>query len=795
MTSRRLVADLRSRRDEALVALLHARPDLVSPVPVDFGQLAGRAAGLSSVYAALDQLDGLSFAVAETLCVLPQPTTYADLCRRFGGDPSAGLEQLRSLALVWGGDDALFLAPAVRQLLPDPAGLGPPLRTALDWLTVAEQEGIAADLGLPADDRTPPREAITAVLTDPARLEALLADLPPAAVELVDRLAAGPATGSLPGPVRRVPAAQAGTPVEDLLARGLVVAVDERTIVLPREVGLHRRGGIVPREVVPRPPELVAIPHDPTRVDRTAADSASTTLRRVEELLESWGRSGPPPLRSGGLGVRELRRTAARLTVDEATAALLIETAYAAGLLDRSWRAEDPWLPTPAYDEWLARPPERRWAALAAAWLHSPRAAAAVGTRDPQERPVAALSAEVATMEAPDVRARLLAELAGLPPGAAPQPPTLLARMRWLRPRRAAVDEPLIVATLREAELLGVTGLGALSRPGRVLAGAAGDPATDRSAAVAAELAPLLPAPVDFVLLQADLTAVAPGPLTRELTAELTLVADVESRGGATVYRFTPASVRRALDAGRSAADLHRLLAESSRTPVPQPLRYLVDDLARRHGRIRVGTATAYVRCDDEAVLTELLADRRSDGLQLRRLAPTVLSAGAAVSAVLEHLREWGYAPMPEGSAGEVVVRRPDSQRCPAAPRPWFAQAGRGNRRSPTDAQLAAVVGALRATDQASSSAEDSRAVIGGTGGTGLQRTTPAQTLGTLLSAAAAGERLCIGYVNAAGRASVRVIRPISVEGGVLSAHDQLSGEVRTFALHRVTGIGPAPPG
>ena len=40
----------------------------------------------------------------------------------------------------------------------------------------------------------------------------------------------------------------------------------------------------------------------------------------------------------------------------------------------------------------------------------------------------------------------------------------------------------------------------------------------------------------------------------------LGVLADVESKGGATVYRFTPESVRRALDAGRSASDLHAFL-------------------------------------------------------------------------------------------------------------------------------------------------------------------------------------------------------------------------------------------
>ncbi|MBR7678422.1 helicase-associated domain-containing protein, partial [Streptomyces daliensis] len=177
---------------------------------------------------------------------------------------------------------------------------------------------------------------------------------------------------------------------------------------------------------------------------------------------------------------------------------------------------------------------------------------------------------------------------------------------------------------LEEAELLGFTGRGALASYARPFLlddgrGDPGDPSEPESGARARELtpvelasaaeraadalAPLLPEPLDHVLLQADLTAVAPGPLERALAATLGALADVESKGGATVYRFSPASVRRGLDAGLTATDVHAFLAAHSRTPVPQPLTYLVDDVARRHGRLRVGAASSYVRCDDDALL------------------------------------------------------------------------------------------------------------------------------------------------------------------------------------------------
>src|SRR5207253_5339500 len=89
----------------------------------------------------------------------------------------------------------------------------------------------------------------------------------------------------------------------------------------------------------------------------------------------------------------------------------------------------------------------------------------------------------------------------------------------------------------------------------------------------------LLPAPVDHVLLQTDLTMVVPGPPEPGLAAELDVIGVVES---ASVYRVTTDSVRRSLDAGYTAAELHALFARRSRMPVPQTLTYLIDDVARR---------------------------------------------------------------------------------------------------------------------------------------------------------------------------------------------------------------------
>ncbi|KJK56201.1 WYL domain-containing protein, partial [Saccharothrix sp. ST-888] len=70
-----------------------------------------------------------------------------------------------------------------------------------------------------------------------------------------------------------------------------------------------------------------------------------------------------------------------------------------------------------------------------------------------------------------------------------------------------------------------------------------------------------------------------------------------------------------------------------------------------------------------------------------------------------------------------------------------------------------------------------------------LPRTAAADTLAALQTAVLLGERMWIGYINAEGLASQRVVDPVKVEGGFVTAYDHLTDEVRTFALHRITGV------
>src|SRR5262249_54813374 len=153
----------------------------------------------------------------------------------------------------------------------------------------------------------------------------------------------------------------------------------------------------------------------------------------------------------------------------------------------------------------------------------------------------------------------------------------IAALLAWRAPRRGGrLRDEVVRLACAEATAVGLMARGAVTSAARALL-------ADGPTAAAKQMAEAMPEPRDHGLVQADLTVVAPGPLEPELAAEMALVADVESAGGATVYRIGEASVRRALDAGRAAAELHEMFRTRSRTPVPQSLSYLIDDVARRH--------------------------------------------------------------------------------------------------------------------------------------------------------------------------------------------------------------------
>jgi hypothetical protein len=561
-------------------------------------------------------------------------------------------------------------------------------------------------------------------------------------------------------------------------------------------------------ELHPEPPPVESSARP--GVDPAGAGQALEAVRHVEALLAALAEDPAPVLRTVGLGVRELKKLARSIGLTEPVTALLLEVSYAAGLLSHTdpYNPDQRWLPTPAYDHWRKAPLPQRWAMLARTWLTMTRAPVMVGQRDEKDRPISALSFETNRLAAATARRQALDVLASLPEGGSADPEVVLARLAWQSPRRVGRStspsgvQALVRSALSEAGALGVTGFDAITSYGRILLTEPmrdpdADPLGIQSApddALVAALGALLPAPVDHVLVQADLTVVVPGPPEAALAAELALLADAESRGGATVYRVTPASVRRALDAGYIATDVHNTFARRSRTPLPQTLQYLIDDVARRHGGLRVGTAGAYLRGDDEVLVAEVLADRRLGPLGLRRLAPTVLATAHSTARLLEALRDAGYAPVPEDASGAAVLTRPSSPRGPAGHPPRGARPDDFDPPSLRGARLAGLIEQLRLGDRVARATRNSpltRKVLDAEGNPMPPSQAHTQALAILQQAMRDQAKVWVGYVDAHGAPAARLVRPVSMGGGFLRAEDDRTETLHTFALHRITSAVP----
>jgi len=747
--ARSLADDIRGRTDKELTRLVLGRPDLGRPAPADLTSLAARASTKASVQRCIETLDRAQLQVLEAVVVAGDGTDPAAVARLLGTDLDVQpfLDRLWDLALLWRGTDGLHVVRTVPDVLgAHPAGLGP----------------TSTDL----------RGSVCASLGDPAQLRALLDSAPAGARAILDRLAWGPPIGVLS------PAGPGSTAARWLLERQLIAPLSADRVVLPQEVGLALRGGRIHRETRLTAPGPVTSEVGLEAVDAVAGGQVSDLLALIEEVAERWGPEPPRVLRTGGLSVRDLRRLTEDLDLEPDRAAWVVELVHAAGLVSDDGELVPVWAPTASFDEWLAHDAGARWARLATSWRTSTRAPHLVGARPSGgPSPANALGPDIHWPPIRAIRAEVLAELGRLQPGHAPSTESLVERLLWRRPLRdAQLLRQAAAAVLREAEWLGLTGRGALSSAGRSLLGGA------EGVDLARLMSASLPPPVDHILLQADLTAIAPGPLEGSLAQLMRLAAEVESRGGATVYRLTPGSVRRALDTGWTADELVESLRRSSTTGVPQPVEYLVRDVARRHGQTRVGGATAYIRSDDEAVLEAMVADRTLSTIQLRRIAPTVLISPADPLVLLELLRECGYAPVQEGPDGSVVTsvaaqRRASARRPPPAP-----------PAAKVDASFtASLIEGLRVAEE---SAQFVRAQAGADQPR-LLATDPTVTLAALRDAAADRHGVWIGYADTTGRMTKHLFYPTRVEGGRAFGALVDSTEERAFSIHRVTGVAP----
>ena len=299
----------------------------------------------------------------------------------------------------------------------------------------------------------------------------------------------------------------------------------------------------------------------------------------------------------------------------------------------------------------------------------------------------------------------------------------------------------LIQAVVDEAEFVGaLAGTPQPAQSSPLLALLDGRDGEDVAAAAKA----LVPASVDTLIAQGDMTMLAPGPLEPDMASFLERIAELESPGLASVWRVTEASVRRGLDGGLTAEEVHAWLGRHVMGEVPQAIAFLIDDTARTHGAIRAGSALSYIRSADPALIATA-----AERCNLRVLAPTVAVSDQPLTKLMAQLRAAGMQPTAEDNTGATLNMAPEPALVAATPStlPRTPKA--------TEEQVEAIVSKLRAD-----SGSDADAGAG-------------DIFETLRAAARAKRHVSVGFVDKQGRGRTLTVLPLSVSAGQVDALDE----------------------
>lgn len=800
-----LAAWLRSLETVRLEQVLAVRADAASgPEPQSFSELADRLQRPGSVALILPRLTQPHLQVAEALAALgPVPRdTLADLLGTASEEHADGLdatlESLANHALVWQDSKGMLrMAGPLRQAWDTPLGLDPPLAQLLQGTVSDELRRMLVALGIkPGSTKQQRLAALVDHHSHPDRIAAVAAQAPSATRKLLEHRA-----NNVP---ERTEFIMLGAPEKALepgtrwaLERALLVEDQHRyrAVRMPAEVALALRGADWHAPFDPAPPAATTASVTPADVEGEAAAAAIALGAHATSVLTVCAATPPARLKAGGIGARELARIGKVAQCDDAMVRIVLETAHAAGLLARDG---DNVAATERYDAWADREPAEQVAVLLQTWRKLPLTP--TQARDEEGKALPALAAAPPCAGCLQAREGLLAAAARLPAGQGVMDASELGPLiAWTRPfaEQLPQDATPFATVIGEAQLLGVLARGALSPIGTALL-------NDDSDALAAACQRLLPAATTAARFGTDLTAVVTGTPSARLAALLDSVADREAAGTASVWRFTPATVRRALDTGRTPGSIVDDLTAVAVEPLPQPLSYLIHDTARSHGRVRVAAAACVIHGQEPGLLAELTSHRKLAELGLRQLAPTVLLSRTPLERTLAALRSAGYAPVAETADGAVRIERTTRRRAATpVPPPRLPSGGAAlrsaddrARQAPATADTSILAARLQAAPPTTPQPDPYNGVPFGSDTeeiiAGYARQLSLTDVRQLAHAVNKGQAITIEYVAASGNRTVRTISEIELDPPYLYAWCHLRNDERVFTLSRVHGVMPA---
>jgi hypothetical protein len=450
---------------------------------------------------------------------------------------------------------------------------------------------------------------------------------------------------------------------------------------------------------------------DQESIDRDCGIHAFEAMQSVTELVFSLDQHFVREVSKGAMGLPDVKRLSSHLGKSKEYVKAIVELAKVSGVIAIS---EKRFHPTDLADSWIASDPKSRWQVLANAWL------AILG---------ASGSKELALQLAQNPN-KSLAELVGSS-----------------FPLVNASAQSRISRVAELADAIGLSGNGfAASWLAVVLAG--------KVAAAAKSVDQRLPAQQERIIVQADLSIIAPGPLSSTLEIELRKFTDTENIGLATGYRISPLSISCGLEEGMNEKQIRTLLEKLSGTAIPQPVDYLISETASRFGRLKITghESGSKLISTDELLATQILMDSKLKSFGLRKSEGEIVSLLEPES-LYHALRENGYLAIRVDGSGKVVAPS--------------ALHKNNSHTAMFEDQLARLRKQdLEIADQAPESDVDRK-----------------------IQLALASKSILLVEINANGKVMNFVLEPIGLANGRLRARDRKADIERTLPVSAITSI------
>jgi len=459
---------------------------------------------------------------------------------------------------------------------------------------------------------------------------------------------------------------------------------------------------------------------DQQLTDRVAAEHAFAAVGATAALLTELSQEPARRLQKGGIAHPDTRRLATATGLHDDTVTTLLWCADKTGLTAIDGASV---LATHSATGWFGLDTRQRWASLAGGW------------RD-------AMSDDVRNV----LTARPHEDWAD----------GLLKFAHWLYPANPKRLARRLDTFGSAAALLGITVGTTPTRAGILLLEEGADAAT-------AVIAEHLPAEIDRVYLQPDLTIIAPGPLLPAIDTRLRAFADLEGRALASTFRVSAASITRAISAGEDAEGLRAFLQEISLTGIPQPLDYLLTETAARYGLVRVADAggsraRSRVHSTDSGLLERIEIDQTLASLALTRTSDNQLESRFERDVVFWALSDARYPVAAENADGQIAAPR----RRTIAPR--------------TPQRSVDPLGALLARLRASGSPDE-------------ESTLQAWLARQLDAAVRSRSTLIITVAAPGGGEREYTLEPTGLGGGRVRGRDRTTDVERTLPLSSIRGI------